>query len=315
MVPPAQCAPAYTWRPAIVSESGRPVTASLRGLPGGYGGTTASQVGATPSSLSAHSPVRPRASARGRHGWPFSRAAATTGVGAFAVLLTPHRLLPFTLDIDAWAAQGESYVRTHIRASIWTVALILVVAVLIAAGLYWLRARRKPAEFRSQGNVWVHSPGDRPADKVPYVGLHLDDGRLIEGPLRLYTLDEEDGRRDLALARPIRITLVNEAEPHALPNLDRLNPGATRGPADRLGGQLPPAGRGRLVERAGARPGHRHRPAQRRAGGPDPAARRPGDPGPGAPPARRREQRRTAARSGRLASTRLHRPGPVPSAE
>jgi hypothetical protein len=110
----------------------------------------------------------------------------------------------------------------HVRAIVATVAVILVVAVLISLGLYWLRARRKPAEFRSQGNVWVHSLGARPPGKVPYVGLHLDDGRLVEGQLHSYALDENDGRRDIAIQRPIRITSANETVAKTLPNLDRL---------------------------------------------------------------------------------------------
>lgn len=154
--------------------------------------------------------------------------AATSGVAALAVLLTPHRLLPFTLNIDAWAAGGVAYLRAHPRPAAWSVALVFVLALLVAYGLFSVHRLRRPAEFRGHGNVWVHSLGNRPADKVPYVGLHLDDGRLVEGKLHSYALDTQEGCRDLALERPIRITQANETVAHPLPNLDRLVVSADR---------------------------------------------------------------------------------------
>jgi hypothetical protein len=112
---------------------------------------------------------------------------ATTGMSAMAVALVPHRVLPFTLDLSAWSTKGGAYLRTHARAEVWSVALVFVVAVLFAYGLYLLRARRKPAEFDSTGDVWINSIGTRPADKHPYVGLQLNDGSFIGGALHAFT--------------------------------------------------------------------------------------------------------------------------------
>jgi hypothetical protein len=138
------------------------------------------------------------------------------------VVLTPHRLLPFVLDVPAWVRNGDEYLRTHVRAAVWGVALVFVVAVLLAYGLYRLRGLRKPAEFSSQGDVWIHSIGERPAGKHPYVGLQLNDGRLIEGPLHSFTFGAEAGKRDIALSGPIRVTEQGSLTPVTLSNLDRL---------------------------------------------------------------------------------------------
>ncbi len=147
---------------------------------------------------------------------------ATTGVSVIVVVLVPHRWMPFTLDVSAWVSKGDSYLRDHVRSATWSLALVFALAVLLACVLYWLRARKKPAEFRSQGNVWVHSLGDRPTDKVPYVGLQLKDGRLVEGPLHSYTFDAEPGKRDVALSGPIRVTAAGGGVAQPNPSLDRL---------------------------------------------------------------------------------------------
>jgi len=98
-----------------------------------------------------------------------------------AVVLIPHRLLRFTIDATVWAARGDVYLRAHVRDAVWSIALVFVVAVLLAYGLYWLRSRRRPAEFSSQGDVWIHGIGRRPKGMHPYVALELNDGRLVEG--------------------------------------------------------------------------------------------------------------------------------------
>jgi hypothetical protein len=146
----------------------------------------------------------------------------TTGVSAMALALVPHGWLPFTLNLRIWAAKDGAYLRTHYRAATWSVALVFVVAVGLAYLLYGLRSIRRPAEFRSQGDVWVHSIGERPAGTHPYLGLQLKDGRLVEGPLHAYTFGAEAGKRDIALAKPIRITPAAGGEAIERPNLDRL---------------------------------------------------------------------------------------------
>lgn len=145
--------------------------------------------------------------------------AMTTGISAFVLLLVPHRFVPFMINVEAWAVSGDAYVRERLRELAYTVVLVLALALLIAYCLYRLR---RPSEFRNYGNVWVHSIGERPKDRVPFIGLHLHDGRLAEGPLHSYTLEDSDGSRDIALARPIRITERDGSTPRPLPHLDRL---------------------------------------------------------------------------------------------
>ena len=146
---------------------------------------------------------------------------ATTGVSALGVVLTPHHMLPFTLDIEVWSAQGTEYLKRHPTEAAWTLVMILGLALLIAVGLYGLQALFKPAEFSSSESVWIRAIGVRPKEMIPYVGVHVRDGRLIEGVLFAYALGESD-RRDIALKRPIRISAPNGSTPVKLPNLDRL---------------------------------------------------------------------------------------------
>lgn len=147
---------------------------------------------------------------------------ATTGISAVAVALSPHCLAPFLLDVDAWSAGGDAYLRAHVRLALSSLVVVLLLAVGVAYGLYWLQRRRLPAEFRPQGNVWVHALGARPKGTVPWVGLQLADGRLVEGLLHGYTLDGSTDERDVALSRPIRVTAPSGNAPQALQNLDRL---------------------------------------------------------------------------------------------
>jgi hypothetical protein len=147
---------------------------------------------------------------------------ATTGVSAVALALWPYRFAPILLDVDAWSAGGDAYLRDHVRPALGSLVAVLLLAVGIAYGLYWLQQRRLPTEFRPQGNVWVHALGARPKGTVPWVGLQLDDGRLVEGVLHSYTLDGSTDERDVALSRPIRVTTQPGDAPQALGHLDRL---------------------------------------------------------------------------------------------
>ena len=148
---------------------------------------------------------------------------ATTGASATAVALAPHRWLPFLVDLDTWTAQGHVYLRDHVRAVIVTAFAIFVLALSFAYVVHRVQRFRLPAEFRPQGSVWVHALGKRPEGMVPWVGLSLDDGRLVEGVLHSFSLVEDDtDQRDIALQRPIRMTHQEGATPQELPDLDRL---------------------------------------------------------------------------------------------
>ncbi|MEV5704773.1 DUF6338 family protein [Actinoallomurus sp. NPDC052274] len=151
----------------------------------------------------------------------FAVGMATTGVSVLLLLLVPHGWLPFTLRADAWAAGGNQYLGRHIRSAAASIAMLLASALLIAYGLFRFRTRGKPEGFRPSGDVWLHGLSDQPAGKVPYVGLHLVDGRLVEGKLYAFTFDVEKGR-GLVVAKPIRVTQANETLAQDLPNLDRL---------------------------------------------------------------------------------------------
>jgi hypothetical protein len=133
----------------------------------------------------------------------------------------PHDLLPFTLRLDAWANRGSPYLERHIRSAAASVAMVLSVALIVAYGLFRFRTRGKPEGFRPNGDIWLYGLADPPDGKVPYVGVHLADGRLIEGKLHAFTFDIENGR-GLVVGKPIRITEKGEIGAHDLANLDRL---------------------------------------------------------------------------------------------
>jgi hypothetical protein len=138
---------------------------------------------------------------------------ATTGVSLLVVALVP---LPFTLDVAAWATGGTDYLEKHARSAIGTVALTLLLAVGLAIGLHVLQRRHTRPEFHPEGNVLVHSLGTRAKGYVPWVSLKLTDGRLLEGLLHSYSLDDLGDQRDIALQAPIRITDAVGAQPRSV---------------------------------------------------------------------------------------------------
>jgi Family of unknown function (DUF6338) len=147
--------------------------------------------------------------------------AATTGVSAFIVAILPHSWLPFALDAGAWAAGGPDYMRVHWRSAAGSVAVVYILATIIGVVFYRIRALSKPPEFEGHNN-WIQSLGQRRAGTAVWVGLHLEDGRGVEGVLHSYSLDEDPAKRDITLGKPIRITEKGTDEVQYLPGLDRL---------------------------------------------------------------------------------------------
>lgn len=147
---------------------------------------------------------------------------ATTGTSVAILIFVPPHWFPMLLNIEAWAAQGSDYVRQHVREAAASGLAVFLLALAIAYLLYLPLRLRRPAEFRAQGSVWVHALGARPKGKVPWVTLQLKDGKLIEGVLQSYSLSEEAlENRDVALQRPIRVTIKPNEQPRWL-ELDRV---------------------------------------------------------------------------------------------
>ncbi|MCA1708126.1 MAG: DUF6338 family protein [Actinobacteria bacterium] len=147
---------------------------------------------------------------------------ATTGTSVALLIFVPTRWLSVLLDVDTWAAQGNDYLRQHVREAAASGLTAFILALAIAYLIYLPLRLRKPAEFRAQGSVWVHALGARPKGKVPWVALQLKDGKLIEGLLLSFSLSEEGlEQKDVALQRPIRVTLKQNEQPQWL-ELDRI---------------------------------------------------------------------------------------------
>jgi hypothetical protein len=138
---------------------------------------------------------------------------ATTGVSLLVVAMVP---LHFTIDVADWATGGTDYLAKHARAAIGTVALTLLLAVALAIGLHHLQIRRTRPEFHPEGSVWVHALGTLSKGSVPWVSLKLTDGRLLEGLLHSYSLDDLGEQRDVALQAPIRIIDTPGGEPRSI---------------------------------------------------------------------------------------------------
>ncbi|MDM7488689.1 DUF6338 family protein [Rhodococcus sp. CSLK01-03] len=131
----------------------------------------------------------------------------TTGVAIVLVTFVPNGWPSFVANREELVKQGSTYVRSNASAMVYTVALILIIACFIAWGIYRVRRTFHTAEYVPDGNVWIHSLGNRPKDTVPWVGVEMKDGRLVEGLLYSYTLTHKDNEeRDIALAGRIRVT-------------------------------------------------------------------------------------------------------------
>ena len=116
----------------------------------------------------------------------------------------------------------QVYLRSHVRDATLSAVAVLTLALVIAYLLYLPLRLTRPAEFRAQGSVWVHALGARPKGRVPWVGLQLKDGKLVEGLLHSCSLSEGPlEERDVALGRLIRVTLAQGQSARCL-DLDRL---------------------------------------------------------------------------------------------
>ncbi|WP_226378826.1 DUF6338 family protein [Pseudonocardia sp. KRD291] len=132
---------------------------------------------------------------------------ATTGVGIALLVLIPHQWLPFLVDVDAWPSGGNVYLRGNAREAVWTVAVVLMLATAISLVLYIPQRLRRKTEFSANRSVWVSSLGARPKRQIPWVGIKLQDGSLIEGILYSYSVAERPPEeRDITLQKPLRRT-------------------------------------------------------------------------------------------------------------
>lgn len=141
----------------------------------------------------------------------FAVGVVTTGTVSLALAYIPHAWLPFLVDLDAWADRGGAYAADHPRQLLATGATVLVLASLLAWGGDRVLQRQRTELYLGPG-VWVYALRKRPAGTVPYLGLMLQDGTLIEGVLHSFSLEASE-TRDVALDAPIRVRSPGAAEP------------------------------------------------------------------------------------------------------
>jgi hypothetical protein len=130
----------------------------------------------------------------------------TTGLSALVLSLLPHTWLRGLVDIEAWAHEGNDYLREHVRSTLVTAAVVLGLASAIAFLLHTVQRGSARDRFDAQSSVWGKTM--QPRDGKPrWVSLQLRSGQLVEGQLHSLSLGYESyDERDIALARPIRVT-------------------------------------------------------------------------------------------------------------
>lgn len=168
--------------------------------------------------------VRPAAGRRGLSELleVVAMGVATTGPAILLLILIPHRALPFTIDLEQWADGGAEYLASDLDGLAWSAVLVLGVALLMAYLLYRMQRRGRSKEFHPEAGVWARALGARPRGKVPWVGIMLKDGRLVEGVLHSFTLNDIGDDRDVALGKPIRVTETGQSVAVNLPALERF---------------------------------------------------------------------------------------------
>lgn len=149
----------------------------------------------------------------------FAVGLVTTGSAVFLFILLPHAWLPFTVDVDTWAEQGTTYTRANPRVILTTGASLLFIA---CAGSWLLdRAlRHQRSELYLGPGVWVYALRERPKGMRPYLGVMLQNGRIVEGLLHSCSLEASEVR-DVALDAPIRITDPGQDTPRSV-QVDRV---------------------------------------------------------------------------------------------
>lgn len=178
----------------------------------------------------------------------------TTGLAAALWALLPASRTHL-LDITRLAGNGGGdYARAHVRQSVATLLVVLVVAELLAYALFHTLHRNRRRQFRRE-TVWVGALGHRPRGR-PWIGVELRDGRLVEGWLLAYPTGDEHEHRDIALRAtpnaPIRVTrpgepaLASAAERVILAEADIANITMTVVP---YGAEQPGPSRGGAAER------------------------------------------------------------------
>lgn len=146
----------------------------------------------------------------------------TTGVSCLALVLLPHRWLPWLIDVRSVATRGSDYLGENIQSAFLSGAVVLVMASVIAWALDRVKGTDSSDTFDSESSVWGKALGLRPEHTVPWVGIRLGSGELVEGVLHSLSFGHE-GRdeRDIALSRPIRVTDPDQTTPRTV-EIDRF---------------------------------------------------------------------------------------------
>jgi hypothetical protein len=143
---------------------------------------------------------------------------STTGLAVWAVISLRRPLRPFIVDIDGLVA-GTTHTKASLDSLARTIALVLVLAILISGLLHGIQRLRRSPEFHPEGGLWVYAISDRPKGHIPYVGLQMKNGKLLEGELHSISLEDLGDDREIALRGKIRVTVDGQT---GRVNLDRL---------------------------------------------------------------------------------------------
>lgn len=150
----------------------------------------------------------------------FAVGLSTTGAALLVWVLLPRGWTTWLVDPQALADSGTGVLANNVRQTALTVGLVLLLALLLAAGASWVAGARTKSRF-ARVTVWTGALAEQDG-KVRWMGLHLRDGRLIEGRLLAYPTGDGHERRDIALEAPIVVTEATVGSTRRRTDLSRV---------------------------------------------------------------------------------------------
>ena len=139
---------------------------------------------------------------------------------AFLAVIALSFHFHWLFNLEAWARERHRYLGTHFAAALTSVALGIGLSFVIVLGMFLIFYGRKAASFLPGANVWDKALAPAPNGMHNMLAIHRSDGSIIEGLLLSFPSGAGESAREVALTRPIRITLPSGGQ--FSPEIDRV---------------------------------------------------------------------------------------------
>ena len=128
------------------------------------------------------------------------------------------------LDVGAWieAERSQDFLRVNLEKGIVSGFTVVGLGLLLAWAAARLAYWGKSADISPHTTVWFEVLGKARVRRQAFLGVHLDDGSVLEGYLHAYPTDTTEGTSDLSLKRPIFLRSDPTQERLPMPNLDHI---------------------------------------------------------------------------------------------